>query len=174
MVKYSRIHTLSWLTTLVVLFAISPSSAQNKSINSVFYISKSENRNQVHYNVNVNSSDCSPISSNPVNALWHMLEEGENKTEQLIDREQPFYGIGSQEVSGNKVTFFIRALEKKDKPIELITSGSNGRCEAKAYTQINGKMRQLSSVYVKLKWFNTSVDHLKLYASDRTTEIIRP
>ena len=93
-------------------------------------------------------------------------------TEQLIGREQPFYGIGSQEVSGNKVTFFIRALEKK--PIELIASESNGRCEAKAYTQIKGQMRQLSSVYVKLKWFNTRVDHLKLYASDGTTEKITP
>lgn len=167
--KYSTRHPLFWLTAFLILLTSSASAAQ-VNFQSVFYVSKSQNDNQVHYNVNVNSSDCSPISSNPINAIWHMREKGKNVREQLIRREQPLYGIGRQTVSGNRVTFSIRGMDNKS--IELIASGSNGDCKAKAYTRINGNKRQLSSAHVQLSWTGLAVKYLELRASDGKTERI--
>ena len=169
MVKYSTGHPLFWLTTFLVLLTTSASAAQ-VNVQSVFHISKSQNRNQVHYNVKVNSQNCLPIRSNPVNAIWHMRERGRNEREQLNGVEQPLYGIGRQTVSGNRVTFSVRGVD--DKPIELITSESNGECNAKAYTRINGKKRQLSSGHVQLSWTGLAVKYLELRASDGKTERI--
>src|SRR3954471_2332361 len=65
---------------------------------SAFFISKSENRNQVHYAVAVDAS-CAPAGDTPVHPYWRLLEEGPALTSPLLEREQQVYGIASQRVT---------------------------------------------------------------------------
>src|SRR5215472_14108600 len=64
---------------------------------TLFTISKSENKNQVQYAVNLDGH-CSPASTAPVHAYWRMLEDGPTRTAPMLARELPAYGISNQKV----------------------------------------------------------------------------
>lgn len=132
---------------------------------SVFFISKSENKNQVHYAVAVDA-DCTPAGGAPVRPYWRLLEKGAAVTAPLLAREQRAYGVASQSVtrrwaSGGRITLVLQALPQR--PLTIVTGkDSKGACLASVYTVIQHEPARLHGIHVVLKWLGLGVDSLIL------------
>jgi hypothetical protein len=134
-----------------------------RDVASVFFVSKSENRNQVHYGVHLDSS-CTPVGPEPVYAYWRMLEHGPLATEPLLSREVGAYGFAEQRVvergtAGGRIVLRLHALPGR--PITIVTTPREGRCEASATAVIGGTPASLANVHAQLKW-PFGVDYLLL------------
>jgi hypothetical protein len=129
--------------------------ATRRDLTSIFYIAKSENRNQVHYAMHLDTS-CSPVGQAPIEAYWRMLERGPRATEPLLSREVSAYGFAEQRLvergpGGGRVYLRLQALPAR--PIVVETSaGRGGDCEAVARTIIAGVPAGLTQVFVQLRW----------------------
>lgn len=130
---------------------------------SAFYVSKSENRNQVHYAVRLDDR-CVPANAAPVQPYWRMLERDAHATEPLLSREVPAYGIAEQSIvsrgeRGGVVRVVLRALPSR--PLLLTTFASGQGCAASASLVIAGTPATLERIHVQLKW-PWGVDYLLL------------
>ena len=115
---------------------------------SVMFVSKSENKNQVHYGIHLDAA-CKPAGAAPVYAYWRMLEKGPDAIEPLLSREQRAYGIGRQEVRGDAVLVTLRGLPAR--PITIrVRREPNGGCAATAETTIGGLRARLFDVHLFL------------------------
>jgi hypothetical protein len=137
-------------------FLVTPAAIANedRDVPTVFFVAKSENKNQVHYGVRV-GADCAPAGTAPVFAYWRMLEKGPGATEPLLAVEVPAYGVASQRVtsvgpSGGTALVSLRAMP--DRPILVSTRPQGGSCVAVAETQIAGAPAVLTRVFVQLRW----------------------
>ncbi|HYO52228.1 DUF4833 domain-containing protein [Archangium sp.] len=155
------------------------SPAPTRGVDSAFFISRSENRNQVHYGVRV-GEDCRPQGSQPVHAYWRMLEKGEAETEPLLVIEGPAYGLANaQEVVSSPAGWHIRVRLRaySERPIELAVARENGVCTTRAWMMLNETVCQLDHIYVRMQW-PIGVDSIRLsgVTSDgrAVTELIRP
>jgi hypothetical protein len=127
-------------------------------VETLFVVSKSENKNQVHYALNVDEA-CAPLGPTPIRPYWRMFEKGPAVKEPLLDREQPAYGIASQSVTAGVVTATLRALPGR--PISVRAwRGDDGACHATSLVAIDGVPARLYNVHVALKLFG--VDYLLL------------
>jgi len=133
-------------------------ASADRTIPSAIFVSKSENKNQVHYAVRVDDR-CELASPSPVYAYWRMLERGPSVTEPLLSREEAAYGIARQQVAGDTVTVWLRALPQR--PITVrVARGPDGACTTTAETTIAGHAARLFNVHVSLGFLR--VDHLLL------------
>jgi hypothetical protein len=123
------------------------------SVRSVFFIAKSENKNQVHYGIRLDET-CAPVGDAPVFVYWRMLERGPFETEPLLAREAPAYGFVQTTVlrdrRGGRVMVTLNALPKR--PIAIESAPAGAACAATAKTTISGTPAFLTSVYVQLRW----------------------
>jgi hypothetical protein len=142
------------LVTMLVL--TSPAARADRTIDSALFVSKSENKNQVHYAVRVDDS-CSPLPHDPVYAYWRMYERSATATEPLLDRERVAYGITRQEVHGDMVRITLAALPTRPITIHVARTES-GACAVSAETNIAGQPARLFNVHVALGFLH--VDHL--------------
>ncbi|NJM23761.1 MAG: DUF4833 domain-containing protein [Richelia sp. RM2_1_2] len=146
--QQKRLASVSLIASAIALMLPSlPSYANN--LNSIFFISKSDNRNQVHYGVKTNP-DCSLKTSQPVKPYW-ILANG--RIEDLETFEVPAFGIANQSVSANKVVIEINSLKARriNKAITIeSTRTANKTCQISAYTTINGEKTQLTRVHIDL------------------------
>jgi len=127
-------------------------------VDPLFIVSKSENKNQVHYAMSVDEA-CVPLGATPIRAYWRMFEKGPTVQEPLLDREQPAYGIASQSVAAGVVTATLRALPGR--PIAVRTwRAEDGSCHAMSRVTIDGSQARLYNVHVALKLFG--VEYLLL------------
>jgi hypothetical protein len=133
----------------------SPTEAPPRDVTSVFFVAKSENKNQVHYGVHLDPS-CAPTGRSPVFAYWRMFEKGPLAIEPLLAREVRAYGFGEQRVlpregGAGRVALTLQALPGR--PIVIASAaGGAGACLANATTTIGGVPAFLTSVYAKLSW----------------------
>ncbi len=136
------------LTNLIFLTSALPSRGDD--ISSVFYISKNDNGNQIHYGIRLNQN-CLPEGNNPVYVYW-VRENG--TTGNLLSVEEPAYGLSSQSVSGENVEVILRFFQNRgiQKPITFkMDKLNNGNCQARAFTRINDSQKQLSNIRIALK-----------------------
>jgi hypothetical protein len=136
---------------------------------SVFYIGKSENKNQVHYALQLDER-CAPRGAAPVFGYWRNLEKGPSDLSPLLGIEQPAYGIATQSVSGNTVRVTLRALPER--PIAITARKEAGGCSAVASVRINGAEARLRDVWVKLAW-PLGVDHLLVTGWNQSGQPVR-
>jgi Domain of unknown function (DUF4833) len=134
-----------------------------RSVGSVFFVGKSENRNEVHYGVALDR-DCVPAGPSPVFAYWRMRERGPLATEPLLSREVAAYGIAepqrtSRGEHGGRVVFRLNAMPKRMIAIDTAADGEG--CSATARAMIRGTAAALTSVFVQLRW-PFGVDYLLL------------
>jgi len=154
---------MGWFRPLVTVGMLlgmlaSSSASADRTIPSALFVSKSENKNQVHYAVRVDDR-CELESPAPVYAYWRMFEKGPNAVEPLLAREQSAYGIARQQVAGETVTVWLRALPSR--PITIhVARAPGGACAATAETTIAGHAARLFNVHVALGFLH--VDHLLL------------
>ncbi|AUX44217.1 hypothetical protein SOCE26_056810 [Sorangium cellulosum] len=147
-------------------------------VRSAFFIAKSENRNQVHYAVRLDSR-CMPSGGSPVFPYWRELERGPNRVAPLAPLEERAYGVATQEVVSREgkgvVRLTLRALSSR--PLVIETTRSEGGCRAVASTRIAGVGAQLRSVFVQLRW-PLGVEHITLSGvaegGRAVTEKVRP
>ncbi|WP_342381598.1 DUF4833 domain-containing protein [Myxococcus stipitatus] len=174
---------MTWLRNAVVaaLMAFSALAAAEASAQtpSAFFLSRSENRNQVHYALRVDEA-CRPVGTQPVFVYWRMLERGESEVEDLLAVEQPVYGLdGTQQVEatadGWKVRIRLRAFPER--PIDITTTSSaRGQCTVQSWTKVGAHVAQLEHVFVKTSW-PFSVDFVRLDGTNPdghpVTELVR-
>lgn len=144
-----------------------PRTAEAATIDSVFLVSKSENKNQVHYALDLDES-CAPRGAAPLRAYWRMFEKGPAVREPLLAREERAYGIASQSYQSGTLAVVLRALPER--PISVRTwRGDDGQCHAAARLVIDGTPARLYNVHVALKFLG--VDYLLLtgWADDGRT-----
>jgi hypothetical protein len=125
----------------------------SSDVRSVFYIAKSQNKNQVHYGIRLDQ-ECNPVGSRPVFAYWRMLEN-HGETEALLGTEGPAYGLAeTQEITNlpdeSRVRVKLRAFP--DRPLTILVTRNGERCAAVATTTISGASARLDWLYVKLRW----------------------
>ena len=162
-----RTHVDGWavgriaaVLAMMVLPAVSAVASSQHEIASAFVVSKSQNRNQVHYAVRVDDT-CRPVTAAPVHPYWQMLEKGQGVTEPLLDREQRAYGIERQQVQGASIHVVLHALPSR--PVEIETRrGPDGSCLSAAFTTIAGVRAHLFNVHLQVNWLNVGVDYILL------------
>jgi hypothetical protein len=128
--------------------------ADGHRIRSVFFVAKSENKNQVHYGIRVDDT-CTPAGSASAFAYWRMLERGPFATEPLLARVVPAYGVAAQRSSpreggGGRVVLTLNALPKRT--IVIDTVGRGPMCTASAGAVIGGVAAALTNIFVQLRW----------------------
>ena len=151
------IQTLATGAMLVGML-VAPSARADRTIESALFVSKSENKNQVHYGVHIDDT-CTFAGSSPVYAYWRMLEKGPASIEPLLAREQRAYGIARQDVHGDTVRVTLRALPSRPITVRVMRT-MDGTCVASAEMTIAGRSARLFNVHVALGFL--SVDHLLL------------
>jgi hypothetical protein len=125
-----------------------------RDVRSIFFVAKSENKNQVHYGVHLDRS-CAPAGDRPVFAYWRMFEHGPDAVEPVLPVELQAYGVVDEHVvavdgAGGRVEVTVAAL--RDRVISIETHASAAGCVATATTSIGGVQASLWSVYVRLRW----------------------
>jgi hypothetical protein len=130
-------------------------------VQSVFFISKSENRNQVHYGVRVDAR-CRPDGARPVYGYWRDFEDGPTATSRLLDHEQSAYGLTAPrwvrpEGYGGQIRIGLRGFP--DRPLTIETFRAESGCRARAHTTIARFPAVLRSIYVELG-FLFSIDYV--------------
>lgn len=132
--------------------AISSAALPLAAIQSIFQIEKSENRNQVHYAVNVDAA-CRPIGPKPVYGYWRDLERGPKAVSPLLDHEQRAYGLNDpRSIRANGGAYEIRLSLRgfPERPLVIQVFAQDGRCFARTVTTIQGQPALLRSIYVDL------------------------
>jgi hypothetical protein len=112
-----------------------------RPLDSVLFLTKNTNNNQVHYGVNVDKQ-CRPAVEDPVYAYWRMLEEGPDERDKLKFWEQPGYGVRQPEkvdlnTDSGSLALVIRGVPEHK--IRLETFSSELGCRARAITGISGE-----------------------------------
>ena len=151
----SYLFTLATLAAIVLFASRARSGTDDDARVSrlVFFVAKSENRNQVHYGVRLDRA-CRPAGETPVFPYWRMFERGPLATEPLLAVEQPAYGVAQRVVErtdlGGSVLVTLNALPKR--PIVIESTAVGTTCTANARVAIGGVPATLASVFVQLRW----------------------
>ncbi len=151
--------TLLWLC--VHAPALAEPVASPRRPTSVFFIARSENRNQVHYGIRVDA-DCRPRGQNPVYVYWRMFEKGEQEVEALLGVEEPIYGlVAEQQVEstpeGWRVRIQLRSFPGRVIDVDVVQE--NGGCATQASTKVAGSPARLDNIFVQNQW-PFGIDHL--------------
>lgn len=144
-------------------------------LDSIFFIARSENRNQVHYGIHV-SADCKPLGSTPVYAYWRMLEKGPTAVEELLGLEEPVYGLAEEQpvaatADGFRVRVQLRATPERSIDV-LVFRGENGRCATRAMTRVGGADVQIDHIFVQNAW-PFGIAEVALHAVSAQGEAVR-
>ena len=119
---------------------------------SVFHISKSENHNEVHYAVRVDSK-CHPVGPQPLFGYWRDFEKGPRAVSPLLSHELPAYGLMpvrsiEQSDAGGKVRVSLRAFPERLLTVEIQRAGAS--CAARAVTTLQKQPAALNSIFVQI------------------------
>jgi len=152
---------------------------QRTDVPTVFYISKSDDRNRVDYGIHLDET-CRPIGSEPVFTYWRRFEPNEQRIGDLNELDRQAYGVAAQQVLAGprttRVVLQIRALPVR--VVTVVVREVEGRCEAFAQMTISGRRARLDHVFVQLGGL-FRVDHIdvrgaSLDSSAPAHERIRP
>ena len=133
---------------------------------SVFFVSKSENKNEVHYGLHLDAQ-CNVDGDQPLYAYWRMREGATPHVEGLLAREESAYGIASQIVTGAAVRVVLRALP--DRPILLHVARTDAGCTVTPTTTIARSVATLDHVFVQVAW-PFGVSYLQLFGKGAGVE----
>lgn len=133
-------------------------------VRSVFYVSKSENQNQVHYAIRLDAA-CRPVSEVPVFAYWRRLRSGVRVDEPLVGVGRRLYGASDEQevhlgTAGGLVRMYVKAIKRVriDIRIEKTAEG----CKATPFTPIHGEPARLSYAFLQLSRFGLGVKYVEL------------
>ncbi len=144
-------------------------------VQTVFYISKSDDRNRVDYGIHLDDH-CVPVKDDAVFPYWREFEGAPPvRLHTLGVFEYVPYGISEQRTIRKTPTGgyqMIKLRQFAQTPIGIITKKeADGHCTSEARTLINGKESELDYVYVKLArgGLTPSVDYIDIHGKDPDT-----
>jgi Domain of unknown function (DUF4833) len=153
---------------MVGLSATASAAAPAAEIPDALVITKSSNKNQVNYAVQVNAA-CVPAGRSPVRPYWRMLERSSNATEPLVESELRAFGVERQNIGAGSVNVVLRGM-----PARAITirtwRAPDGTCTSSANMTIAGVPARVTNVYVRQKLFG--VDYVQLTGSTSGGEVV--
>jgi hypothetical protein len=122
------------------------------SVQSLFFIAKSENRNQVHYAAVVDAA-CKPVGARPIYGYWRDLEVGPRAVSPLLDHEQPAYGLSEPRyirpnANGGQIRVSLRGFPERPLIVDIFHQGAG--CAARTQVMIHGQPALLTSIYIDL------------------------
>lgn len=137
---------------------------------TVFYVSKSDDRNRVDYGVRLDDQ-CRPSGRRPIFAYWRRFEPGAPRFGDLSALDRQAYGITRQRVvssneGGTWLELGLRAVRGERLHV-LATPGADG-CEARVRMTIRGRPVWLDHAHVQLIG-PMMVDHVMFYGTDVET-----
>ena len=138
-------------------FAAAADELPKHDLDSVIFLTKNTNKNQVHYGVRVDEH-CRPLEDEPVYAYWRNLEEGPDERSGLMFWEEPGYGlvqpkqVERSEKSGS-LQLVIRGVPEHT--IKLDTFTTEEGCAARAFTHINGSNAVLERIDINVSGWAT-------------------
>ena len=139
---------------------------------TLFFISKSDDKNRVDYGMRLNA-DCAPSEKEAVFPYWREFEKAPPvRTHPLNMFEYYPYGIAAQHVlnrSPSGVEYHLR-LKRIHRDLFVVTSkDAAGHCSATVYTTIGGVIRaELHSAFAKLQRALT-VEYVEIHGRDPRT-----
>jgi hypothetical protein len=156
---------LAALLLVAPVHAASDVSFGPNDVRSVFYVSKSENQNQVHYAVRLDTS-CRPVGPQPVFAYWRRLRKGSRIDEPLVGAGTRVYGASDVQrvttsANGGTVQTFVKALDRVR--IEVRSERGPKGCTATATTAIKGARAKLSHAYLQLGTLGLRVKYVDVH-----------
>jgi Domain of unknown function (DUF4833) len=138
-------------------------------ISSGLVITKSSNRNEVHYAVQVDDA-CTPAGRSPIRPYWRMRERGADATEPLVESELRAFGVERQEVVPGGVNVVLRGMPARAITIRTFR-GPGGACTSSVSMTISGVPAHVSDVYVRQKLFG--VDYVQLTGRTSGGDLVR-
>jgi Domain of unknown function (DUF4833) len=162
-----HIKVLSTALALVMALATLTAEAapsRGGRIPSALIISKSSNRNEVHYTVEVDET-CMPAGPQPVAPYWLMLERGPTVTETLSERELRYLGVAHQDVTPKGIDMTLRVLPRRVLTLHTWQTTS-GQCTSSVDMTIAGAPAHLVSVFAQQSLFGVSYVLLTGIAAD--------
>ncbi|HEX7603581.1 MAG TPA: DUF4833 domain-containing protein [Polyangiaceae bacterium] len=172
-------HKLSAVAVVVALATLAPADARADEpkfgpydVQTVFFISKSDDKNRVDYGMRLNES-CAPLNDDAVFPYWREFEHAPPvRTHGLNMFEYVPYGIADQRMlrrtqTGGEHTMRLKQLAR---PISITThKEADGHCTAVAHARISGvDNAELVSVYAKLAGA-LSVEYIDVKGKDPQT-----
>ncbi|HEX4446410.1 MAG TPA: DUF4833 domain-containing protein [Polyangiaceae bacterium] len=135
--------------------AAEPVTELRAEIPDALVITKSSNKNQVNYAVEVDAA-CAPSGPSPVRAYWRMLEHGAAATEPLRDDEARAFGIEHQVVhpgaGPQAIEVVLRGLPARALTIHTWRSPA-GTCASSVNMTIAGVPARVANVHVQQTLF---------------------
>lgn len=137
-------RTFSWmLASTALAFALAPglsASADDHTYDKLFFIQRSKNANEVHYDARVNK-DGTLDAKEPVAGYW--LNKAEDSSRSSIGMLQKIaYGFDVDPAANGTYTMKLKAF--KERPLTLIRVNNRWR----AQVQIGGKQAYMTKLYV--------------------------
>ena len=139
------------------------------AIPNALVITKSSNRNQVNYAVEVNDA-CMPSGRAPVHPYWRMLERSADATEPLVGSELRAFGVQRQNIDAGSVNVVLRGMPARSITIRT-WRGPDGKCASSANMTIAGVAARVTNVFVRQKLFG--VDYVEVTGSTPSGELVR-
>jgi len=140
-------------------------------VQTVFFISKSDDHNRVDYGIHLNER-CAPTGDDAVFPYWREFEPPPPvRTHTLGLLEYVPYGFSEQRLVHRSQTGGDQLLRLKqlDRPIAVRARKDGAACVATAYARVAGvEGAQLVSVYAKLAGA-TSVDYVDIHGKNPAT-----
>lgn len=134
-------------------------------VHSAFHVEKSENKNQVHYGVRVDSA-CRPQGKAPVFAYWRRLKKGVRVDEPLTGPGVRVYGASSDQTvivrpTGGHVTMYVKALKRLS--VDIRVEKSKTGCVAVPRVVLKGEYARLSYAFLQLGRFGLTVKYVDVW-----------
>jgi hypothetical protein len=153
---------------LTLTNSVADAAVAQYELPSVMVITKSSNRNEVHYAAAVDDA-CAPVTNAPIRPYWQMLERGPNVTETLSSRELGVLGVTNQEVLGDEVSFAVNGMPSKTF-VAHIGRDADRTCTSWVDTTIGGTQARLVSIHVKERFLG--VDYVLLTGRTQSGRIV--
>lgn len=136
-----RLLGMSVLLLIVWIQAPAAELAENKNL---FFIKRSKNINEVHYDALV--ENC--IWQTPeINAYWRRLEEGPDVVRNFGFVAKLAYGFDVDRASDTEIRISLKALPDRLVTARLTKSGVDG-CKVSTIARINDEIAEVNAVYV--------------------------
>ena len=150
----SKAIALLTLVTAVTAAADDPAFGAN-DVPTVFYFSKSDDRNRVDYGLKLDTS-CAPVGDEPLFPYWREFETQPPgvHTHTLKFFEYAGYGVSEQRIKklDGKIELTVKLKALPRDIVITIEKGEGGKCVVTPRAVIGGSPNvQLVSAYIKLK-----------------------
>jgi hypothetical protein len=151
------------------LSSVASAGSRTAEIPSALVITKSSNKNQVNYAVQVDEG-CVPAGRAPVRPYWRMLEHSADATEPLVGSELRAFGVERQNIDAGRIDMVLRGMPARSITIRT-WRGPDGKCTSSANMTIAGVAARVTNVYVRQKLFG--VDYVEVTGSTPSGELVR-